>query len=179
MSPRWDWLSATAVLLLLPGGNALAQIEISEPTAGQKSAIAFSAFGGPNVTQGLYFYGASGAYDRLLTSKWEMEVSVDASRTFSASGKIERGISVTLNSGYALTERWSAELAFVKEFAKWGPDTNDSWKWANGDNAVGIGASYTIWEKRRHSLDVSVGLERNVTVSETSINFGLGYGFSF
>jgi hypothetical protein len=179
MSPRWAWLLATAVLLLLAGGNALAQIEISEPTAGQKNAIALSAIGGPNLTQAVYFYGASGAYDRLLKSKWELEISLDASRTPSASGKIERGISVTVNSGYALTERWSAELAFVKELAKCGPETNDSWKWANGDNAVGIGASYTLWEKSRHSVDVSVGLERNLTVSETSINFALGYGFSF
>jgi hypothetical protein len=43
--------------------------------------------GGPNLTQGLYFCGASGAYDRLLKSKWELEISLDASRTLSASGK--------------------------------------------------------------------------------------------
>ncbi|HTS57596.1 MAG TPA: hypothetical protein VMH03_08615 [Terriglobales bacterium] len=49
MSPRWAWLSATPVLLLLAGGNALAQIEISEPTAGQKNAIALSAVWGAEL----------------------------------------------------------------------------------------------------------------------------------
>ena len=150
MSPRWAWLSATPVLLLLAGGNALAQIEISEPTAGQKNAIALSAVGGPNLTQGLYFYGASGAYDRLLTSKWELEISVDGSRTLSASGKIERGISVTVNSGYALTERWSAELAFVSEFLEPGPVTRNL---PEGVSPVCAAPSATFRRKRHHGFD--------------------------
>jgi len=107
-------------------------------------------FGGPNLTQGLYFYGASGAYDRLLTSKWELEISVDGSRTLSASGKIERGISVTVNSGYALTERWSAELAFVSEFLEPGPVTRNL---PEGVSPVCAAPSATFRRKRHHGFD--------------------------
>jgi hypothetical protein len=176
-SLRWAWFSVMGLLLL--SSEALAQVEIEEPTAGEKNAVGFSAFIGPNFTEDNYFYGASAEYDRLLTAKWELAVSVDAGWTPSEAGKIERGLSVTFNGGYAFRDRWSAELAYSKEFARYGPDTHYSWEWANGDNAVGVGVSYTFWERARHSLDVTVGLERNLTASETSLAFELGYGFSF
>ena len=89
-------------------------------------------------------------------------------------GKIEHGLSLILNGGYSLTERLSAEVAYTKEFARYSAETNYRWTWADGDTAVGIGASYTLWERARNT----VGLERNLTASETTINFELGYGFS-
>jgi hypothetical protein len=90
-----------------------------------------------------------------------------------------RGAHPQRNNGYGFTERWSAELAYGKELARYGPDTSYHWKWVDGDNSLGIGTSYTLWENARHSLDVSVGLGRNLTASETSISFELGYSFSF
>jgi len=177
-SLRWAWLSVMG-FLLLSGGEALAQVEIEEPSAGEKNAVGFSAFIGPNFTAETYFYGASAEYNRLLMSKWEVALSVDAGWTPSEEEKIERGLSLTLNGGYAFTERWSAEIAYSKEFARYGPDTHYSWSWANGDNAVGIGVSRTLWERARHTLDLSLSLERNLTASETAIGFELGYGFSF
>ena len=153
--------------------------KIQRPTAGERNAVGLSAFVGPNLTQGTYFYGLVGEYNRLLTSKWEFAVSVGASWEPAQMGKIEHGLSLILNGGYSLTERLSAEVAYTKEFARYGAETNYRWTWANGDNAVGIGASYTLWERTRHSLSTTVGLERNLTASETTINFELGYGFSF
>jgi hypothetical protein len=172
------WLSVVGTLLFTTT-EALAQVEIERPTAGRLNAVGISAFVGPNLTPDTYFYGASAEYDRLLTSKWEFAVSVGADWVPSQAEKIEHSFSLTLDGGYSLTDRFSAELAYVKQFARYGLETNYGWKWVNGDNAVGMGASYTLWERGRHSVDITVGLERNLTASETSINFNLGYGLSF
>ena len=180
-NPRWVCLSMLAVLLLTRG-EALAQVEIVEivhPTAGEKNAVGFSAAVGPNLSQDNYFYGMAAEYDRLITEKWEFAASFGAGWVPLHPGKNEQGLSFGLAGGYALTDRLSLDVAYAKEIARYDAETNYSWKWVNGDNAIGIGASYTLWEKARHSLAFSIGIERNVTASETSINFELGYGFSF
>jgi hypothetical protein len=167
------------LVALIAYGEASAQIEIERPAVGEKNAIGISANLGPNFSQDTYFYGVSAEYNRLLTSKWELGVSVGASWEQVRRANVEHGLAVTLVGGYALTERLSAELGYVKEFAKNGADTNHHWQLANGDNAVGVGASYTLWERARHSLSVSFAIERNLTASETSGSVTLAYGFSF
>ena len=174
----WTCLSVVAVLLLT-GAKAFPQVEIERPTAGEKNSVGLSTFIGPNLTQDSHFYGVAAEYDRLLTSKWDLAFSVGAGWVPSHAGNIEHSLSFTLNGGYSLTERLSVDLAYIKGFAQYSSETNYRWNWVNGDNAVGIGASYTLWERDRHSLDVSASLERNLTASETSINFALGYAFSF
>jgi hypothetical protein len=166
-------------VLLLTGSELLSQVEIERPTAGKKNSVGFSTFVGPNLTQDTYLYGVAAEYDRLLSSKWDLAVSLSADWAPTEAGKIEHGLSFALDGGYSWTERLSVNLAYVKGFATYSSETNYRWNWVNGDNAVGIGASYTLWERDRHSLDLSAGVERNLTVSETSINFALGYGFSF
>jgi hypothetical protein len=175
---RWACLSMIA-LCLMAGGEALAQVEIERPTAGRLNAIGFSAFVGPNLTEDTYFYGVTGEYDRLLNSRWEFAVLAGADWVPSQAAKTAHSFSLTFNGGYSFTDRLSVDLGYVKQFARYSLETNYRWKWANGDNAVGTGVSYTLWERGRHSLDVSVGLERNITASETSMNFNLGYGLSF
>jgi len=167
------WLSVVGTLLFI-ASEALAQVEIERPTAGKLNAVGLPAFVGPNLTQGIYFYGVTADYDRLLTSKWEVALSVDAGWTPSEQGKIERGLSATVISGFAFTERWSAEISYSKEFRRYGPDTHYNWSWANGDNAVGIGVSRMLWEKGRRSLDLSVGLERNLNGFGDLDRFGIG-----
>jgi hypothetical protein len=169
---RWFSFSVMAVLFLT-GGEALSQIEIERPTAGKKNSV------GPNLTQDTYLYGVAAEYDRLVTSRWDLAVSLSADWVPAEAGKIEHGLSFALDGGYSWSERLSVNLAYVKGFAKYSSETNYRWNWVNGDNAVGICASYALWERDRHSLDLSAGVERNLTVSETSINFALGYAFSF
>jgi hypothetical protein len=177
-NPKWVCVSLLAVLLLT-GGKALAQVEIVRPTAGEKNAVALSAVVGPNLTQDNYFYGVAAEYDRLISEKWEFAASFGAGWVPLQPGKNEQTLSFSLTGGYALTNRLSLDVAYAKEIARYDAGTSYRWKWANGDNAIGVGASYTLWERARHTLDISVGVERNVTASETSINFELGYGFSF
>ena len=177
-SLRRAWLSVIG-MLLFTASDGLAQVELQRPTGGKNNAFGLSAIIGPNFTADTYFYGVSADYNRLLMSKWEVALSVGAGWTPSEQERFERGLSLTLSGGYAFTERWSAEIAYSKEFARYGPDTHYSWSWANGDNALGIGVSRTLWERARHSLDLAVGLERNLTASETAIGFELGYAFSF
>src|SRR3974377_842810 len=73
-SLRWACMSTMAVLLLT-GGEAWSQVEIERPTAGERNAVGLSAFVAPNLTQGTYFYGLVGEYNRLLTSHWGFAVS--------------------------------------------------------------------------------------------------------
>ena len=166
-------------VLLLTGVDALSQVEIERPTAGKRNSVGVSTFVGPNLTQDTYLYGVAAQYDRLLASKWDLAVSVNADWAPTEVGKNEHSLSFALDGGYSLTEQLSVNLAYVKGFAIYSSETNYRWNWVNGDNAVGIGASYTLWERDRHSLDLSAGVERNLTISETSINFALGYAFSF
>jgi len=56
-----------AALLLI--GEALIQVEIERPAAGQKNTVGFTAFVGPNLTQGTFFKGVAAEYNRLLTLK--------------------------------------------------------------------------------------------------------------
>ena len=158
---------------------ASAQIEMQHPTGEEKNAIGVSAFIGPSLSRNAYFYGIFAEYDRLLTSKWTLGVAVDASWEPVHAAKADRSLSLTLSGGYSLTRRLSAQLLYEKEFARNGSDTNYHWQSTNGDNSVGVCASYTFWEKGRHGLALSFGLERDITASETSANFMLGYAFSF
>jgi hypothetical protein len=113
-----------------------------------------------------------------VTLKWTFGVGVGASWPTEAH-KVDHSLSLGFNGGYSLADRLSAELAYVKEFAASGPDTGYRWRWVNGDQVIGIGASYRLGESARHSLDVSVGVERNFTASEHSVHLDLAYGFSF
>jgi hypothetical protein len=165
-------------VLLVSGGGALAQVEIERPTGGYTNAVGLFVFVGPNITAGTHFYGVAAEYTRLLTSKWELATSVGADWVQSKAGH-EHSVSFSLTAGYLVTERLSADLTYATTFAQNGPRTHGSWAWANGDSAIGVGVSYTLWEAARHSLSASLGLDRNVTAAETSINFALGYAFSF
>src|SRR5215472_2281129 len=110
--------------LLLTGGETLAQVEIERPTAGEKNAVGFAAFVAPSLTRDTFFYGVTAEYDRLLTSKWELAVSLGADWAPSQTSKVGQGLSLTLDGGYSITERLSAVLAYAKEFARYGRDTN-------------------------------------------------------
>jgi hypothetical protein len=156
----------------------LAQVEIERPTGGYANAVGLFVFVGPNITADTHFYGVAAEYTRLLTSRWELAASVGVDWAPSQAG-IEQSVSFSLTGGYLMTERLSADLTYTKTFSRYGPETHHSWQWENGDNAFGVGVSYTLWESARHSLSASLGLDRNFTAAETSMNFALGYGFSF
>ena len=111
-NPRWVCLSVLVVLLLTLG-EALAQVEIVRPTAGEKNAVGLSAVVGPNLTQDNYFYGVAAEYDRLITEKWEFAASFGAGWVPLQPGKNAQGLSFSLTGGYALTDRLSVEVAYA------------------------------------------------------------------